>query len=296
MNNAALIISILSFALSTAFAAANDETQLTVKDTLAVAQMRGVPIKWDIDANLATFVEQAHAAGKEKPDIFITPECWLDGYAAPDEGSTREKLKTVAQPLEGSPYLDKVAELAKQYNMWICFGFSSLEDGKLLNASGLWNRQGELVGVYHKTHIQTHDVQYDLGMGLPVWDSEWGKLGMMICADRRWPETVRSLRVQGARLILNPTYGMHGDWNLMIMQVRAWENQCFIAFTHPEQTLMLDPGGEVLTKVDDGKPGYSITTIDLREAKDDNHIRDRRPELYESISTGVYNPPTNAAK
>lgn len=260
-------------------------------DVVSVAQMRGVPIKWDIDANMATFVAQANAAGAAHPDIFITPECWLDGYAAPDPESTVEKLRAVAQPLEGSPYLDQVAALAKEHRMWICFGFSSLEDGKLFNTSGLWNRDGKRVGVYHKTHIQTHDRQYDLGMGLPVWDSEWGKLGMMICADRRWPETVRSLRVQGARLILNPTYGMHGDWNLKIMQVRAWENQCFIAFTHPEQTLMLDPGGDVLLKVDDGAPGYSITTIDLREAKDDNHIQDRRPELYDALSSGVYSPP-----
>jgi predicted amidohydrolase len=177
------------------FAAPSKDAITDLKDTVSVAQMRGIPIKWDIDANLATFVAQAEAAGKESPDVFITPECWLDGYAAPDKASTPEKLREVAQPLEGSPYLDKVAELAKKYNMWICFGFSSLEDGKLFNASGLWNREGELVGVYHKTHIQTHDRQYDLGMSLPVWDSEWGKLGMMICADRRWPETVRTLRV-----------------------------------------------------------------------------------------------------
>jgi len=264
------------------------------KDTVSIAQMRGIPVKWDIDANFATFVAQAEAAGAEHPDIFITPECWLDGYAAPHEASTREKLMAVAQPLEGSPYLDKVSALARQYNMWICFGFSSLEDGKLFNTSGLWNRQGELTGVYHKTHIQTHDVQYDLGMGLPVWDSEWGKLGMMICADRRWPETVRTLRIQGARLILNPTYGMHGEMNLKIMQVRAYENQCFIAFTHPQQSLLLNPKGKAILHVDGDESGYSITTIDLSEAKDDNHIRDRRPELYQPISKGVYDPETGA--
>lgn len=260
------------------------------QDKVAIAQMRGVPVKWDTEANLATFVTQAIAAGAEHPDIFITPECWLDGYAAPDKASTREKLMAVAQPLAGSPALEKVAELAKQYHMWICFGFSSLEEGKLFNTSGLWNREGKLVGVYHKTHIQTHDVQYDLGMGLPVWDSEWGKLGMMICADRRWPETVRTLRLQGARLILNPTYGMHGEMNLKIMQVRAWENQCFIAFTHPQQSLLVNPKGETVLQVDSDQPGYSITTIDLSEAKDDNHLRDRRPELYGELSQGTYEP------
>lgn len=271
-----------------------DAYAVEFEDKVAIAQMRGVPVKWDIDANLATFVAQATAAGAEHPDIFITPECWLDGYAAPDKESTREKLMKIAQPLEGSPYLDKVSALAHEFHMWICFGFSSLEDGKLFNTSGLWNRDGVLVGVYHKTHIQTHDVQYDLGMSLPVWDSEWGKLGMMICADRRWPETVRTLRIQGARLILNPTYGMHGDMNLKIMQVRAWENQCFIAFTHPQQSLLVNPRGETLLQVDGDEPAYTITTIDLGEAKDDNHLRDRRPELYGELSAGTYSPPASA--
>lgn len=294
MPNSAPIVIVLSIFCAFAPNVFASEAIGDVKNTVTVAQMRGVPVKWDIDANMATFVTQAHAAGAEKPDIFITPECWLDGYAAPDEGSTREKLMAVAQPLKGSTYLDQVAALAKQYTMWICFGFSSLEDGKLFNTSGLWNRAGELVGVYHKTHIQTHDVQYDLGMGLPVWDSEWGKLGMMICADRRWPETVRTLRIQGARLILNPTYGMHGEMNLKIMQVRAWENQCFIAFTHPQQSLLVNPKGEAILNVNDEAPGYSITTIDLTEAKEDNHLRDRRPELYGVLSAGVYTPESGA--
>lgn len=284
-------LALFLIALISPQAAPASEAAADFQDTVRVAQMRGVPVKWDIDANMKTFVEQAEATGAAGPDIFITPECWLDGYAAPDEKSTREKLMAVAQPLEGSPYLEQVAELARKHRMWICFGFSSLEDGKLFNTSGLWNRAGELVGVYHKTHIQTHDVQYDLGMGLPVWDSEWGKLGMMICADRRWPETVRTLRIQGARLILNPTYGMHGEMNLKIMQVRAWENQCFIAFTHPQQSLLINPRGVAVLHVDSPDPGYSITTIDLSEARDDNHIRDRRPELYRPLSEGVYAPP-----
>ena len=260
-------------------------------DSIRVAQMRGVPEKWGVDANMAVFLEQVKEGAKQGADVFITPECWLDGYAAPDPESTVERLRGVAQPLEGSPYLEKVAQSARDLKMWICFGFTSLEDGKIFNTCGLWNRQGELVGVYHKTHIQTHDRQYSLGMSLPVWDSEWGKLGMMICADRRWPETVRALRVQGARLILNPTYGMSGEWNQKIMEIRAWENQCFIAFTHPKQSMLIDPGGDLLCKVDSDEPGITVTEIDLTEAKDDNHIRDRRPELYGVLSEGVYDPP-----
>jgi N-carbamoylputrescine amidase len=265
-------------------AVAEDESKLRV------AQLRGVPTKWDLEANFAVFVAQVPVAAEAKADIFITPECWLDGYASPDPESTPERLREVAQPLEGSDYLDQVSALAKKHKMWICFGFTSIEGGAIYNACGLWDRTGKLVGMYHKTHIQNHDKQYAIGMGLPVFDSEWGNLGMMICADRRWPETVRTLRLKGARLILNPSYGSHSDWNKMIMQMRAWENQCYIAFTHPNQSLMVDPGGEVITQEDGAEPAVAMTDIDLTEAKDDNHIQDRRPELYSVISDGIFQP------
>jgi len=169
--------------------------------------------------------------------------------------------------------------------MWICFGFTSLENGKAYNAAGLWNAEGERVGVYHKTHIQTHDVQFDAGESLPVWPSAWGPLGIMICADRRWPETARVLRLQGAKLILNPTYGFHNELNEAMMRTRAFENQCFIAFAHPEESLVTGPKGEIVAQKK-GSRGVLICDIDLSRATDDNHLKDRRPELYGVIVGG----------
>lgn len=244
---------------------------------VTLALMQQVPVKWDLDANFDTFLRFLDEAGDA--DIFITPECWLDGYAAPDDASTPEKLREVAQPLEDSPYLDRVAEEARKRELHICFGFSSVEEGNIYNAAGLWNDQGELVGVYHKTHLQTHDLQYSPGMDLPVFSTPWGPVGIMICADRRWPETARVLRLKGARLILNPTYGMHHLDNEWWMRTRGYENQCFIAFSHPQVGFVVNPHGDLVHKRAD-QPGVMTCTIDLREAKDDNHIRDRRPDLY----------------
>ncbi|HEO71434.1 MAG TPA: carbon-nitrogen hydrolase family protein, partial [Candidatus Hydrogenedentes bacterium] len=155
--------------------------------------------------------------------------------------------------------------------------------GKIYNAAGLWDSLGRRVGVYHKTHLQHHDLQYAPGADLPVWPSPWGPLGIMICADRRWPETARVLRLRGAKLILNPTYGFHGGLNTAMMRTRAYENQCFIAFTHPEESLVTGPKGDIEAHAF-GKPGVLICDIDLARAKDDNHIADRRPELYGPIS------------
>ena len=186
------------------------------KHIVTLGLMQTVPEKWNLEKNFATFLELLDQA--KRADIVITPECWLDGYAAPDKESTPERLREVAQAPESSPYLQRVAEEARTRKQWICFGFTSLEDDKIYNAAGLWNDAGELVGIYHKTHIQTHDRQYTPGEALPVWPTPWGPVGIMICADRRWPETARTLRLKGARLILNPTYGMHHEANTWWMR------------------------------------------------------------------------------
>ena len=254
------------------------------KSKARLALLRGMPVKWDLQQNFDVFLRMAAEAAEKKADILITPECWLDGYAAPDKASTVEKLRGIAQDLESSPYLKRVAETARSGNMYICFGFTSLEDGRIFNAAGLWDRGGRLIGVYHKTHLQTHDLQFSPGEALPVWDTEWGKVGIMICADRRWPETARTLRLQGARLILNPTYGMHHEKNEWWMRTRGYENQCFIAFAHPEVGFVVDPKGDIAGKGESEKPGLLTCSIDLSEARDDNHLKDRRPELYGIIA------------
>ncbi len=251
---------------------------------LRIGLLRGIPAKWDLDANYNVFLDMLKIAVGERVDVFITPECWLDGYAAPDPVSTPEKLRGIAQDLRTSSYLSQVAEEAKKNRMYICFGFSSIEDGKLFNSAGLWDREGQLLGVYHKTHLQTHDLQYSYGESLPVFPTEYGPLGIMICADRRWPETARVLRLQGAKLILNPTYGMCGESNEMWMRTRGYENQCFIAFTHPKVSLVVNPDGKVAAKSDEPGPAVLTCDIDLSEATEDNHLKDRRPELYQILS------------
>jgi len=253
------------------------------KNHVRLALMQSVPKKWDLDHNFEIFLDMLKTASNEQADIFITPECWLDGYAAADEKSTPAKLRQVAQPLLQSKYLDRVAAEARQRSMYICFGFTSLENEKIFNASGLWDDKGHLVGVYHKTHLQAHDLQYEFGQQLPVWDTPWGPLGIMICADRRWPETARTLRLKGARLILNPTYGMHHEANQWWMRTRSYENQCFIAFTHPSVGFVVDPQGNVLDERDE-QPGILFSDLDLSQATDDNHLKDRRPELYRAIT------------
>lgn len=272
--------------------AADGQVNQWKSNSLRLALLRAQPKKWDLDVNFKMFLEGATLAAQRHADVLITPECWLDGYASAAEDSTSEKIRAIAQDLETSPYLKQVAQKAREHRLFICFSFTSLESRQAYDAAGLWNTEGKRIGVYHKTHLQKHDLQYAFGQSLPVWPAPWGSVGIMICADRRWPETARTLRLQGARLILNPSYGFYGDLNEAMMRTRAYENQCFIAFAHPKQSLVTAPDGKVLAKeetTDDvsGTPRITICDIDLSQAKDDNHLRDRRPEIYRAITNGA---------
>lgn len=268
----------------------SDSAGVAVRDRVRLGLLHGVPEKWNVERNCAVFLGMLDEARARQVDILVTPECWLDGYAAADKGSTPERLRTVAQDVNTSSYLTRVAEEARKRSLFICFGFTSLEHEQIYNAAGLWDDAGQLVGVYHKTHLQRHDLQFAPGEALPTWPTPWGPVGIIICADRRWPETVRALRLEGARLILNPSYGFTGDLNEAMMRTRAYENQCFVAFVHPNLGLVTDPKGAVLAKEESATPGLLVCEVDLTGAQDDNHLRDRRPELYKAL-TRPMSPP-----
>lgn len=137
-----------------------------------------------------------------------------------------------------------------------------------------------MVGKYHKTHLQNHDQRFAPGQDLPVFELIWGRAGIVICADRRWPESMRTLRLKGAEICLMPTYGMRHLENEWWMRTRAYENQMFVCFTHPQVALITNPGGGIAAKLESNRPDVLVHEVDLSEVDDGNHLAHRRPELY----------------
>ena len=190
-------------------------------------------------------------------------------------------VKYAINPLT-STYTQIVSDWAKRNKAWIIYGCARKATSGVFNTALIYNRTGGLVGMYDKLHLQTHDHKYIPGKHLNVYESDFGLFGVMICADRRWPETTRTLTLKGARVIFNPTYGMHGDLNLCMMRTRSYENGIFIIFTHPGQSLITGPNGAVVCNNTDKTQTYTVTEIDLSEALADKsgHIIDRRPDVY----------------
>ena len=254
-------------------------------DKIRLALIKTYPQKGDLAANHAVLMDILQELAPQQPDVVITPECFLDGYVVTEEQVTTASLLEYAVIPEQSPFVAAVRAFASQQRCWVIDGVTRLAPDGAYNSALVIDRDGQIVGIYDKTHIQTHDVKFQRGGALPVFSAEFGTFGVLICADRRWPETVRTLAIKGARILFNPTYGMHDERNQHMMQTRSYESEVVIAFAHPGQSLVTGPRGEVLCNNQVDSERYTLCEVDLSQvdvvrASPSAHLRDRRADLY----------------
>ena len=253
---------------------------------MKIGQIKVIPRKGKLSENQATLMRILHTVNVNDIDVVITPECFLDGYVCTENHVTRDNIDAYAIDPATSEFTAKVSAWAKARATWVIFGCLRRDPTGIYNSALAYDRNGKLAAHYDKTHCQTHDLKYTTGNALPIFDSDLGPFGMMICADRRWPETVRTLALRGARIIFNPTYGMHDQRNLHMMQTRSYESEVFIAFTHPQQALITDARGDIIVNNCDDNEEIVITEIDLSDVDmirngRSAHLRDRRHDLYQ---------------
>ena len=251
---------------------------------VTVALVKMVPEKGQLKANwrrLERVLERLEQRG-DRLDCVVTPECLLDGYyaAAPEWDATT--FEEIAQVAERSEYVRMAESWARRLNSYLVFCFTErLADG-CYNAARLVDRTGAHVGTYYKTHLQDHDLRFRPGPGLPCFDTDFGRVGLAICADRRWPEVIRCLRLQGAEVVLIPSYGWHHLDNEWWMRTRAYENEAFVLFAHPNVAFVASPTGDLEAKLESALDDSLVHRFDLR-ACTTTMLASRRPELYGAI-------------
>ena len=197
-----------------------------------------------------------------------------------------ERFRKLAEPIDG-PYIARFRKLADELDIHLVLGFLEADGAKTFNTAAVIGPDGRIVGKYRKTHFhQGYEVNppgYTPGNAYPVFDIGCTKVGIMICFDRQLPEPARALALGGADLIACPSYGGWGDWNTRVMQVRAYENQAYVVFTHPEQSLIVDRNGKLLAEC--RKDDVVVHDIDLSDRrKTRQSMTRRRPETYRRLS------------
>lgn len=223
------------------------------------------------------------AAGAQ---LVVLPEGFLEGYVVNEPDMTTDRFRELAEPLDGH-YAQRFRTLARSQRVWLLACFAERHEAAAYNAALLIDPDGDPLGLYRKTHVQSGGDWkfYAPGESLPVFPTPWGPVGVMICYDRQFPEVPRALMRQGARLVLNPSWGMFGELNDTIMRTRAYENGIFIVFAHVKGARVFGPRGEIVGLSAEGERAF-VCAVDLHDAdtmrqRPRGHLTDHlRPELY----------------
>ncbi|MBT3384517.1 MAG: carbon-nitrogen hydrolase family protein [Prolixibacteraceae bacterium] len=151
--------------------------------------------------NLNRAVERIEEAAKNKADIILLPE-------AMDLGWTHSKAKTEAEPIPLGSTFQTLAKAAKMNKIYVCAGIIEKDGDRTFNSAVLINRNGELVLKHRKINeLSIAHGLYDQGDRINVCETEFGTIGLLICADANAKDHVltRSLGYLGADLILLPS-------------------------------------------------------------------------------------------
>ena len=227
----------------------------------------------------AQYAEQVGATNH--PDIMVLGEM-LNVIGAP--GSLDSKAETIP-----GPSTDIVASVARSYNTYIVFGLLEREGNLLYNASILVNRSGEIVGKYRKVQVPLPESSAGIGPGnsISVFDTDFGRIAMLICHDVSFPEPTREAALKGAELILVPFWGGKSS----LVRARGAEHGMYVAisgYDYPSE--IVDPLGNVLDTVNgiNGPPDVAIADIDLRRRFRENWLGDWRDISSKERRTSPY--------
>ncbi len=218
----------------------------------ATVKVAGIVLKWirqDKAANMRRVEPLIRKAASGGAKIVCTTECFLDGYAIADKSIPLEQYRELGESIPDGPYFRKLSALAEELNIHLIAGLLEA-DGKLrYNTAVLLGPDGRLVGKYRKQKLQHEFVRNSPGKDSPVFETPFGKVSLMICADRTDPKLVSRLCSAGADFLICPSGGMFGPVdNDPIVQGRSQENGVYIVFVHPIEFLVTGPDGQICTR------------------------------------------------
>jgi deaminated glutathione amidase len=269
---------------------------------VALVQMRSATAP---AANLATALAAVAEAKSAGADYVLTPEMTniID---------KRERLLATIVDEEHDPTLAALRDAARKHAMYVHIGSLAIKASpdRAANRSFLIDRRGDVVARYDKIHMFDVDLaggesyreshSYRPGDLAVVADLPWGRLGVTICYDLRFPALYRALAESGASFLsipsafTRPTGEAH--WHVL-MRARAIENGCFVfaaaqggkhesgreSFGH---SLIVDPWGQILAEAGT-EPGIIFAEIDPAQV---SAARSRIPSLYHGRRFEVIEP------
>jgi predicted amidohydrolase len=255
--------------------------------------------------NIDKIVKCVKKAKKKDVNIVVFPELSLTGYII------RDLVYELAEPING-PSVRLLEDLAKKEKMHIVFGMierSEKAHAVLYNTAVLLGPEG-FIGKYQKMHLPTHSVfeekrYFRPGYQASVFDTEIGKVGLMICYDVFFPEVTRMLRLNGSQLIIciSASPAVRRKFFEVLTVARAMENTTYLAYVNLvgiEDGLqfwggsrLIGPNGSIISQAKYDEEDQIIGNLDYEDLKRTETfvptLRDLRPEFFETLKRQAEN-------
>jgi len=250
-----------------------------------VAGLCVAPKRWDKEHNFRLLDRYARKAASKGAKLVVTCEAFLDGYAHNPKSNPRltpETYREIGEPIDG-PLMQRVAALAVELEIYLAVGFAERRGEKMFNTVVVFSPEGKPVLRYSKSHPKG-EFYHTPGSEFPVVSSDLGRLGALICYDRRFPEVPRILALKGAQILLIPAYGEDLERNEALLRTRAWENSVWVVFVRQSQVLVIHPRGEIIARSKGREDQLVFARIVLDNDVGSGDILHRRtPELYKAL-------------
>lgn len=278
---------------------------------IAATQM---PCTWNRQATLDKADHLVREAAKKGANIILLQELFETPYFCQLQ---KFQYMELATPLEENPAVEHFKRLAKELDVVLPISFFERVGNTQFNSIAIIDADGEILGVYRKTHIPdglpyAEKFYFTPGdTGFKVWNTKYGRIGVGICWDQWFPETARSLALQGAEILFFPTaigseptlekdsrihwrntMAGHAAANMMPVVASnriGRETDEDSEMTFYGSSFIADNHGEIVEQADDCTETVLVHEFDLdeleRERREWGIFRDRRPEMYKTILT-----------
>ena len=285
--------------------------------TVAAIQMQCSTV---VEENLKKAEEMVRKAAGKGAQVILLPELFEREYFCQQK---RYDFYEYALPVDENPAVQMGKRLARELDVVLPISFYERDGNVLYNSLAWIDADGELLGVYRKTHIpDDHFYQEKFyftpgNTGFIVFDTKYGRLGAGICWDQWFPETARALALKGAEVIFYPTaigsepildtdsmshwrrcMQGHAGANLVPVvaanrigredvepcEANAGQKSALVFYG---SSFIADETGELVQSASRDKEEILVQTFDLDQVRENRLswgiFRDRRPEMYEDI-------------
>lgn len=268
-----------------------------------------------VEDNVSRALAALDEAGRGRPDVICLPEMYST-LGCHDYTRAVHHAADMAADIEA-----EMAARAKRWQAYVISDTAERADGVIYNTATLIDRAGQVAGRYRKTHLAPgEEALFAPGDRYPVFELDFGRIGIMICMDIHYPEIARIYALQGADVLFWPTmaYGPTGEFLEVLFRSRAMDNQIYcvtanfcqqpyLAGKVMGRAYIVAPDGKI--RADTGhRAGVAIATVDLDEGYEywaarpdlptlkDAFLGWRRPDTYGAlVQPNAADPPWRIA-